>query len=290
MSSTDSTINQINTAVTTIVLSLSIINFIFGGIGLIFNVLIFTRPSLRGEPCSLYFLFSTYFNLFFIFVIVPVRVVSEGFNLDLANFNLVICKTELFTFYVARTIPCCISYLYDRFGNLTPACYGQKGIYRTFIALWAMLLYSLCPSLIMLVFGSLTLNNLRRHREVIPMVPRNNHTIRRTDAQLSRMLALQVLVIVISTLPFSIYRLYASFTVNITKDPLRLAIENLAFEIANMLTQFAHSTSFYLYTLTGTIFRKEFYKIIRRHRHQNRIGFTKAPDGTHQISIMPNHR
>ncbi|CAF4304046.1 unnamed protein product, partial [Adineta steineri] len=106
MSSTDSTINQINTAVTTIVLSLSIINFIFGGIGLIFNVLIFTRPSLRGEPCSLYFLFSTYFNLFFIFVIVPVRVVSEGFNLDLANFNLVICKTELFTFYVARTIPC----------------------------------------------------------------------------------------------------------------------------------------------------------------------------------------
>ncbi|CAF1244988.1 unnamed protein product [Adineta steineri] len=142
----------------------------------------------------------------------------------------------------------------------------------------------------MLVFGSLTLNNLRRHREVIPMVPRNNHTIRRTDAQLSRMLALQVLVIVVSTLPFSIYRLYASFTVNITKDPLRLTIENLAFEIANMLTQFAHSTSFYLYTLTGTIFRKEFYKIIRRHRHQNRIGFTKAPDGTHQISIMPNHR
>ncbi|CAF1069092.1 unnamed protein product [Adineta steineri] len=183
-----------------------------------------------------------------------------------------------------------ISYVYDQFGNLTPACYGQKGIYRTFIAFWAMILYSLCPSLLMLFFGCLTLNNLRQHRKVIPMVPQNNHTIRRTDTQLSRMLAFQVLVIVISTLPFSIYRLYASFTISIPKDSLRLAKENLAYEIASMLTQFAHSTSFYLYTLTGTAFRKEFFKIIQQHRHQNRIGFTKAQDEIHQISMMPTHR
>lgn len=87
--------------------------------------------------------------------------------------------------------------------------------------------------------------------------------------QLSRMLIIQVFVIAFSTLPFSIYRLYGAFTLNLTKNTLRLAQENFAFQIANTMTYFAHSTSFYLYTLTGTIFRKEFLQILRRYAQRN---------------------
>jgi hypothetical protein len=314
-------INQINIATTTIVVILSCINFLFGAIGLLFNVLVFTRPFLRREPCSLYFFSSTCFNLFVIFIIVPVRIVSEGYNLDLANYYLGICKIEMFAFYTTRTISCwsillaCVDrYLHsstkvrirrmsslkttkramvitsaaivilhihmvryyeisnmpDRFGNIAPACYGQKGTYRTFIAFWSMALYSLCPSLLMFIFGCLTLRNLRQHRQVAPTVSKSNQIARPTDTQLLRMLTAQVLVIVISTLPFSIYRLYASFTASMVKDPFRIASENLAFEIAATTSYFAHSTSFYLYTLTGTVFRKELLKTIKQYCHPNR--------------------
>jgi hypothetical protein len=341
MSSIDVTISQINTAVTAIVVTVSLINFVIGATGLIFNVLVFTRPSLRREPCSLYFLSSTCFDLFVIFVVVPVRIASEGYNIEAGNYYLGLCKTEFFAFYVARTIPCwlivlaCvdrflhssiranirqissyktakksigitsiaiiilyihmigfyeISYVPDRFGNITPMCYGRKGIYRTFIAFWAMILYSLCPSFLMLLFGLLTLNNIRQRRQVIPWIPKTRRRVRRTDIQLLRMLAAQVLVIIISTLPFSIYRLYASFTTSLVKDTLRLALENLVFEIANVLTYFAHSTSFYLYTLTGTVFREELFKIIRRCRHSDRTTFSTVRGEALQMSVLPSNR
>jgi hypothetical protein len=286
-----------------------------------FNVLVFTRPSLRSQPCSLYFLSATCFNLFVIFVVIPVRIVSEGFNIDLANYNLGICKTEIFAFNVARTIPCwlivlvcvdryfhsstsasirrisslktaklgigitivAIIILYshmiiyyeiynmsNQFGNIVPECYGQKGIYRTFKSVWYMTLYSLCPSLLMFLFGFLTLTHLRQQRQVAQRIPEINQTVRRTDMQLLRMLVGQVFAIIIATLPFTIYQLYVSFTVSVAKSTIRLALENFAGETAGVLTYFAHSSSFYLYTLTGTIFRKELLKIIGKYWHPNR--------------------
>jgi hypothetical protein len=99
-----------------------------------------------------------------------------------------------------------------------------------------------------------------------------NRNVRRTDIQLLRMLVGQVLVIIIATFPFTIYQLYTSLTLNLSKNTLRIALENLLGEIAGVLTYFAHSSSFYLYTLTGTVFRKELLKIFGCcHRNRNRI-------------------
>lgn len=106
MSSIDVTVNQINTTTTIINVVVPLINFNLGAIGLILNVLVFTRPALRRQPCSLYFFSATCFNLFVIFIIIPVRIVSEGFNKELANYNLGICKIEIFSFNVIRTIYC----------------------------------------------------------------------------------------------------------------------------------------------------------------------------------------
>jgi hypothetical protein len=341
MSSIDVSISAINVAIRAIVIAVSLINLVLGGIGLISNVFVFTRRSLRKQPCSLYFLSSTCFDMFVIFVIVPVRIASEAFNLDLANFNLGICKTESFTFYVARATSCwlialaCVDrYLHsstrahirrissyktakmsivitiigiiivhihmvgyyeignvsDRFGNITPMCNAQNGIYRTFIAFWSLIMYLLCPSLLMLLFGFLTLNNIRQGRQVVPEVLQINQNTRRTDIQLRRMLAAQVLVIVISILPYFAYRLYSLFTASLAKNALRLAVESLTLEITSVLTYFAHSSSFYLYTLTGTLFRREFLKIIRRCCHLNRAVFPATRVEAHEMSIIPLNR
>jgi hypothetical protein len=167
----------------------------------------------------------------------------------------------------------------NQFGTITPQCNSQKGIYRTFLGFWHLVLSSLCPSFLMLLFGFLTLKNVRQRRQLVQRAG-ENRAIRRTDIQLLRMLAAQVVVIIIATLPFCVNQLYISFTSSFTKSTLRIAQDNLAGQITAIVTFFAHSSSFYLYTLVGTIFRKEVVKIFGRCQpvHQNRVHIT---DGDH---------
>jgi len=340
MSSIDVTINQLNQAAATIFVVVLIINFALGAVGLILNVLVFSRSALRREPCSLYFLSSTCYDLFVIFLITPVRILSNAYNINGALYNLSICKIESFTFYVTRVISiwlivlACIdrylhsssserirrlsslksakisigiisiivlilychmlvyygiAYVSNQFGSITPQCISQKGIYRTFLGFWHLAVSSLCPSFLMLLFGFLTLNNVRQRRQLVQRVG-ENRSIRRTDSQLLHMLAAQVLVIIIATLPFCVYELYSSFTSSFTKSTLELAQENLANQITGVVTYFAHSSSFYLYTLTGSIFRKEVRKIFGRcrHCHQNHV---HTMDGSqHRIPVLQTTR
>lgn len=326
MSSIDATINQLNIAASVSFVAISVVNFVLGTIGLIFNMLVFTRLPLRREPCSLYFFSSTCYNLFVVFLVMPVRILSNAYNISASNGNLGICKIEYYTFYVTRAtsiwlivLACIDRYLHssshehirrmsslktakisiiiisiavailyshmlgyyeianisNQYGGITPQCNGQKGIYRTFFGFWHMVVYSLCPSFLMLLFGFLTLKNIRQRREI---VRRNaeNRSFRRTDSQLLRMLTAQVLVTIVATLPFSIYQLYISFTGSFQKNTFQIAQDNLAARITGIVTYFAHSTSFYLYTWVGTIFRKEVFQIIHRCRHpqRNRVHIT----------------
>jgi hypothetical protein len=335
-------INQLNQATSLIVLVLSSISVIPGGIGLIFSILIFTRAPLRSEPCTVYFFWSTCFSMIAVFVIQPMRVVAVSFNLDVANYNIGICKTQVFTLYVARStaswliVLACIDRFFhssasvrirrmsslktarmatgiasiviflvhthmivlyelynglDRFGNITPLCNPQKDIYAAFIPFWNITFYTFCPAFLMLVFGLLTLKNLRRHRLVTPVTTETNRITRRTDTQLLRMLAAQVLVFIICTLPVSIYQLYVYFTSYVVRDTLRIAQENVASRTLGMIPYFAHSSTFYLYTLTGTVFRKEFFKIISRCWHLNRTIFVLDQSNSHRMpAVQRNHQ
>lgn len=333
-------INQLNAVGTAATLGLYIGSFVPGAIGLIFNVLIFTRPSLRREPCALYFLSATCLNLFVTVIIIPVRTVSNSFNLDLANYNVGICKVESFSFYATRATFCWLIALacFDRYlhssanpamrrlsslktarltiiitsitipllychmvyyinikistgqnGNTVSQCIFENVTYRTFIALWHLSLYSICPSLIMLRFGSLTLNNIRKRRQILPRANENNRIMRRTNTQLLWMLLAQVLVIIILTSPYCIYQLYSLITANVTKDALRTAQENLASKITGVVSYYAHSSSFYLYTLTGAVFRKEFLKIIRQYGCLNRNMIAPTVIQTQPVSALPRN-
>jgi hypothetical protein len=182
-----------------------------------------------------------------------------------------------------------IAYVSNQFGNITPQCNSQKGIYRTFLGFWHMVMSSLCPSFLMLLFGFLTLRNVHQRRQLVQRVG-ENRAIRRTDNQLLRMLAAQIFLIIIATLPFCINQLYSSFTSSFTKSTLKIAQDNLANQITNIVTFFAHSSSFYLYTLSGTIFRKEVLKILGRCRHPHRNRVHLMDGGQHQISVLQTAR
>ncbi|CAF1133505.1 unnamed protein product [Adineta steineri] len=340
MASNNTFINELNKAATTQVLVHGIINLVLGAIGLVFNILVFTRPSLHREPCSVYFFWSSCFNLVIVYGILPLRILGNGFNIDFSNRNVVLCKIEYFVNYAGRSVSiwlivlACVdrfchsstnaiirrmsslktarwaagvvsliimlsyshmpvyyllTYTLNQFGSIVSTCNAQIGTYRTFLGFWYMALYSLCPCFLMSLFGSLTLRNIRRHRQIVPTVAGRNQLARRTDNQLLRMLIAQVTVIIVATLPNSIYQLYIAFTSNVLKDTLRVAQDNLAGRTVGPIMNFAHTSSFYLYTLTGTIFRKELRKIIQRCCHPTRNMSTSQHESI-LMTVAPSNR
>ncbi|UJR17741.1 hypothetical protein I4U23_004639 [Adineta vaga] len=69
---------------------------ILGLIGNIFNILIFTRPLLVRNPCSIYLLSSSIAHTGAIVFGVIARIFSEGFGIDPASNNLVFCRFRYF--------------------------------------------------------------------------------------------------------------------------------------------------------------------------------------------------
>ncbi|CAF1437134.1 unnamed protein product [Rotaria sp. Silwood1] len=170
------------------------------------------------------------------------------------------------------------------------SCYQRQANVQCQIvdSLMQFLFATLTPALMMIVFGFLTLRNIRqKHRRTnavqtanttIPKVPmtiachfsaqqqstnittdsnsrsvltRVNRTTRKRDAQLITMLLVQVAVFVISSFPISGYKLYAAATIYETKSNLRKSIENTIFNMSAISLFLNNTITFYIYTLCG---------------------------------------
>jgi hypothetical protein len=76
--------------------------FIFGFTGFLLNIYVFLRPSLRKNPCSMYFLSSSIAGLIFLGVSGPFRLLQYGFNLDPTYYLLDFCKIEYYITFSSR--------------------------------------------------------------------------------------------------------------------------------------------------------------------------------------------
>jgi hypothetical protein len=126
----------------------------------------------------------------------------------------------------------------------------------------------------MLVFGLLTLRNVERSKRLVVMPATNlvnttNQTNRKTNSNMLRMLIVQVLVYSITGLTFSIALIYTAIIANQTKNVYQVAQENMINAVVGMLTNVGPCLSFYLFTLSSGLFRKELKNLFCRH---NRIG------------------
>ncbi|CAF0985098.1 unnamed protein product [Adineta steineri] len=152
--------------------------------------------------------------------------------------------------------------------NVPVLCYGRNIPCRLYND-WAALLFDIIlPSICLAIFGLLTIRNIRS-RVVYPVRSVQNCInsrllIRLNDRNLTRMVLIQVFVVLVLDLPFGIYRAYASLTSDVTKSSYRVAIENLIYSLIVLLICITHSTSFYLYTLTGSFYRHALKRMGRR--------------------------
>jgi len=81
----------------------SIFIFIFGTIGNVLNLFVLSQPTLRSNPCALFFLVSSIANLSFIYSGLIPRMLA-GWAADLTNTIGCLCKLRAFVLYTSRTV------------------------------------------------------------------------------------------------------------------------------------------------------------------------------------------
>jgi hypothetical protein len=87
---------------------------------------------------------------------------------------------------------------------------------------------------------------------------------RKTDRQLLIMLFIQVLLMLIFTLPLAVSKLYTTITRNTPKSALQNTIENFIFNLFILFLNIASGMPFYIYTLSGgSVFRKALFSVMK---------------------------
>lgn len=144
--------------------------------------------------------------------------------------------------------------------NSPLTCYGRSLSCRLYNEIASALLFVFIPSTMMVVFGFATVKNVRKLIFSIAPSARSLGTVRaikKTDRQLIQMLFVQIVLSTIFNVPLSIHRLYLSSTLHLEKVLLRSTIENLCFQVFYLLSFMTFGMPFYIYTLTGSVFKKE---------------------------------
>ena len=146
-------------------------------------------------------------------------------------------------------------------------CLPMRGTYRLLCDIQLLIQFSLLPPILMSIFVILTIRNIRlAHRRIVNSIVANQHArLRKRDLQMIQMLLVQVCITIICSLPLAVSQLLTTMTSTwSSKTLLRNAIENLLSQIGRNLAFFNSSVSFYLYTLTGSQFRRDIRRSIDR--------------------------
>jgi hypothetical protein len=173
-----------------------------------------------------------------------------------------------------------IIYCYQ--ANLTGAlrgCYGSPYVCACLTDLIYAVLTSVLPLIFMVIFGLLTIQNVRHTRNRIQDITmqsmshqnRSNPTeitaqrqSRKRDRYLLKMLFTQVTLLCLFTCGHPILKAYSSITSNSPSSAFQTALVNFIFTILTLLNFTASGMPFYIYTLSGgSIFRNAILDLIK---------------------------
>jgi len=136
----------------------------------------------------------------------------------------------------------------------------------------------LFPLILTLVFGWMTISNIRSSQARIEPTPisiisrpsqsiehyRRRNQQQKRDNSLFIMLFIQVILLAFLTLPMAIQRLYSTSRVNVEKSPLQAMTDKFFYQIALLMTYIATGMQFYVNTLSGgRVFRKALMNFLR---------------------------
>ncbi|CAF3168017.1 unnamed protein product [Rotaria sp. Silwood2] len=141
--------------------------------------------------------------------------------------------------------------------------------YAMIYTIYYMMVSGVIPPLMMTIFSVLVLKNLRSLRRRIQPGRRNeveNHPpiriVRKRDRDLMKMIFIEVMFYVITTLPFSVYLVYKLITDSLVKSQQRKQIETfINYFLQSFMLYFNTAVPFYIYVATSPAFRRELKRV-----------------------------
>ena len=215
-----------------------------GVIGNAINILVFASVrSYRTTVSTFYYLISSIVNIIILLVNVGMRVAFEGIVVELARTSNAACKARRYLSGVLSAIPlvyACLAIIdqfcvtsadirirnwssikwahriviiviiicflygipYLLFGNLSPisgACVYTNPVFAIYVPLFVVIVQSIMVSLILIIFGYLTYRNIQR---TIVLADQG------AQKQMAIMVCMQVILVVSTLAPNSIYTIY----------------------------------------------------------------------------------
>lgn len=173
-------------------------------------------------------------------------------------------------------------------------CPTNQGTSQIFTGIWSLIVFSLGLSVVMFIFGSLTIQRVRTTLHRVAHQNMNNQihvgqlsigNLQRPkviDRQLTQTMILQCSYFGLLSTPVSIYWLYSAVESNGTTDALQNAKKNLVSTVTGYLSITSACTSFYVFTLSSKLFRAELIHLFKIRRPLNHVNVNT----TNQIGTM----
>ena len=163
-------------------------------------------------------------------------------------------------------------------------CTAVTNTYQSFSGLWNLIFWSWIPSICMLIFGLLIIRHIHQGRRRI--IPQNQlqQNQKKIDRQLIQMLLIQSFILGSTTTVVSIQSVYVSITnILIIKNDLDQANDNYISTIVNYIGSISACMSFYIFTLSSQLFRRELINLFYRQEQPIQIVYNTKTGGLQQI-------
>jgi hypothetical protein len=151
------------------------------------------------------------------------------------------------------------------------SCNIFGSVYSLIYTIYYLIFAGILPPLLIIIFSLLVMRILKQLRRRVQPTAGNNeggssrNPIRKRDRDLIKMVFIEVMFYVISTLPFSIYLVYNLITSNIIKNKERQQIESfINYLFQSFIMYFNTALPFYIYISTSPSFRRQCKMVIIR--------------------------
>lgn len=247
--------------------------FVTGLIGNSINIFIFLSiPTYRKKPCVFYFIIAAIVNNIYILFNFTTRVIGSIYGVDYTSISILWCKIRQFlvvgftlitltcscvsiidqyivtsqNIYIRRysniklahrivliiiiicfvhAIPCLLYYDISSITNKCGVVNPSYGIYtRIYIP---TCLFCIIPIIIMIVFGCLIYRNICQTQALLRQ---------QANRQVVQMTLFQIILFIMSLLPYGIFSTYKLVTEQIIKDSNQILRENLVMTIVTIVT------------------------------------------------------
>ncbi|CAF0924182.1 unnamed protein product [Adineta steineri] len=172
------------------------------------------------------------------------------------------------------------------------SCSYAPGIYTTFTNYYQLVVRGLLATLLMIVFGLLTVKNIRRAHRTAAAVPVANSAVStvavghntnypsQKDRQFIFMMCSDIIIYVFCGILRPIYMIYVQATQYQTKSDKRQAIEAFINSLTLFITFIPTCTGFYTYFLVSKSFRQNAKKVLQTNRIYNYYQLHKCTRNT----------